>query len=706
MHTYRPKISLLLGGLFITFMFLGGTAFIAVAAWKHPFQGNPWVVCLPLVLFALLCLAFGLILAYATLLCSVSIDTDANGITSRAFWGASRLEWGEIVRFEVTGANADDFELFDRNGRRINVNPSNVADGEELMSELQERIAPVREAMLRDLRTNGATLRSANPLGPAWLPCLAIFDALCFSGAYSATFIPVSSPGDQAARIFCVGFCILIGLLLLWALVHAATRVLRLTSYSIEIRSVTFHREIPYSEIQSVSTRLVQTKDTSQTLVTIRGAGKKKLQLTSMTPNLPLLVAFLQERAGSTAALAGAEETRRVEQKQKAVGAKFLIYASPVYIGLFLGVPVWLYHNAQQRLAYYYHIGRDGRTAEATVENKSTTGSKRTEYLLGYRFTLPGGARIIHSESPVDYDLWDRTPIGSRVTALYLPQDPRTCRLTISARGEISKGAMRESIVLLVLGAVASAVYIGAAYSMQMRQIGRWKDPEPVSGMAHLNVDQVRRMKGELRTIGLARVMGIWIGGASMAILLVMCMVLMLLAPFIPALNAAMTSHHPPGVLTQGMMVLCVSALGGWMVMAPLGEAYAFLRTRSLENELADPHLAPEIVTVLQRSTTMEKNLGGTASKRLLNALTVALGDPRIVDLTEKQRRFIYQLLLKWQSAEDRTPFCRAAILAAGAWQDEPGQAALRTVARSSQLPELRELAAAAVDRAGSAGVV
>ena len=140
------------------------------------------------------------------------------------------------------------------------------------------------------------------------------------------------------------------------------------------------------------------------------------------------------------------------------------------------------------------------------------------------------------------------------------------------------------------------------------------------------------------------------------------------------------------------------------MVLAPLGEGYAFLRTRQLEKDLADARLAPELTGALQLSTTMDKSLSGAASKRLLNALTVAIIDPAMVETTEKQRKFVYQLLVKWQSQGDRRPFCRAVIEAIRAWRDEAGLAALRTVARSSQLPEIRNLAAAAlnVDDPGS----
>jgi hypothetical protein len=136
-----------------------------------------------------------------------------------------------------------------------------------------------------------------------------------------------------------------------------------------------------------------------------------------------------------------------------------------------------------------------------------------------------------------------------------------------------------------------------------------------------------------------------------------------------------------------------IAALASLFLVAPLGELYAFLRTKKLQDDLADPRLLPDLIAALQRSTQMEQNLSGSTSLRLLNAATAILADGEAPAVPSGERHFLYKLLEKWQNVEERAPFSLALLQVIPAWNDSAGMAAARTAATTSTVDAVRDAA-------------
>lgn len=689
MKAYKPKFSELSSIIFVLFVALAcfvGTCF----GFKIRFSADSQAMFALLIITALFFLSISIYMGISILFLSAKIEIDSLGLTRRSFRGTERVLWSEIESFSTYKISYESIDLYRKDGTRFVLIPSVYASGDELEAKIYEGLAPVRTKMLERWRNEGATLKK--PLMATFIGLAALIwmaGIFCCS-AVLALYQDHGVSGSNLFQSIGAGIFLAFGALLLWLLLYALNHRIEISKSGIAIKSLNFQKTIPFDEIQSITTKEVVTKDNSIQITTVRGKDKNNIKLSLTIPNYLMILELLREKAVNTTPEGDLNELKSDEVKQKKVGNGGLLVAAPICVAMMFLLPLLMQTKYQERLDQYMETGRKGVAAEATVISKSMASGKKTEYLLAYSFTPKGKSTPVKSSSPVKYSAWERTRVGDKLTALYIPGEPAKCRLTISQAGEIAKGGMRVNYFYFGTG-VFSAFYFGYLFYAQFkRRKGEWKDPEIPQKAAALRYDQLKAIRKELKKISFARSIGIWIGLGGFVVMIVGAFALVFVMQYVPALKT-MGTQEGASPLTAVFIALLAIPMAGMFILWPLGEFYAYVRTRNFEQEMSDPRLAGEVVSALQSSVLYSKQLSGVASIRLLNALTAALATPGSVDLSPNQRSFLYGYLKKGQNVEARQPFCAALIRAVTSWKDPIGIAAVRDISKTANLPEVRE---------------
>ncbi len=691
MKAYKPKFSELSSIVFVFVIALAcfiGTCF----GFRIRVSADSQAMYAIFAITALFFLTVSIYVGNAVLLLSAKIEIDSLGVTRRGFRGTERVLWSEIESFSTYKISYESIDLYRKNGTRFVLIPSVYSSGDELEAKIYERLAPVRAKMLERWRSEGATLKK--PLMATFIGFAALIwvaGIFCCS-AVLALYQDHGVSGSNLFQSIGAGIFLAFGALLLWLLLYALNHRIEISKSGIAIKSLNFQKTIPFDEIQSITTKEVVTKDNSIQITTVCGKDNKSIKLSLAIPNYLMILELLREKAVNTTPEGDLNELKADAVKQKKVANGVLLVAAPICVAMLFLLPLLTQTKYQERLDQYMETGRKGVAAEATVISKSMASGKKTEYLLAYSFTPKGNSTPVKSSSPVKYSAWERTRVGDKLTALYIPGEPAKCRLTISQAGEIAKGGMRVNYFYFGTG-VFSAFYFGYLFYAQFkRRKGEWKDPEIPQKAAALRYDQLKAIRKELKKISFARAIGIWVGLGGFVVMIVGAFALLFVMQYVPALKT-MGSQEGASPLTAVFIALLAIPMAGMFILWPLGEFYAYNRTRKFEQEMSDPRLAGEVVSALRSSVLYSKQLSGLASLRLTNALTAALSTPATVDLSANQRSFLYGYLKKWQNVEACQPFCTALVKAVSIWNDPIGIAAVRNISKTANLPEVREAA-------------
>ncbi len=690
MKVYKPKFSELSSIVFVFVISLA--CFIGTCiGFKIRFSADSQAMFALLIITDLFFLSISIYVGISVLFLSAKIEIDSLGVTRRSFRGTERVLWNEIESFSTYKISYESIDLYRKDGTRFVLIPSVYTSGDELEAKIYEGLAPVRTKMLERWRNEGATLKK--PLMATFIGLAALIwmaGIFCCS-AVLALYQDLGVSGSNLFQSIGAGIFLAFGALLIWLLLYALSHRIEISKSGIAIKSLNFQKTIPFDEIQSITTKEVVTKDTSIQITTVCGKDNKKISLSLAIPNYLMILELLREKAVNTTPEGDLNELKAAEVKQKKIGNGVLLVAAPICVAMMFLLPLLTQTKYQERLDKYMETGRKGVAAEATVLSKSTASGKKTEYLLVYSFTPKGKSMPVKSSSPVKYSAWERTRIGDKLTALYIPGEPAKCRLTISQAGEIAKGGMRVNYFYFGTG-VFSAFYFGYLFYAQFkRRKGEWKEPEIPQKAVALRYDQLKKIRKELKKISYARAIGIWVGLGGFVVMIVGAFAMLCVMQYVPALKTMMDSQEGANPATVGLIALLAIPMAGMFILWPFGEFYAYVRTRNFEEEMSDPRLAGEVVSALQSSVLYSKQLSGEASIRLLNALTAALATPDSVDLSPNQRSFLYGYLKKWQNVEAPQPFCAALIRAVTSWKDPIGIAAVRDISKTANLPEVRE---------------
>jgi len=477
MRSFRPRLLLIVGALTLALGFFAWPATTRPGIWRVPTHSGDGLSLPPLAAIVLAMDIFGVYLSCVALTLCAIIGVDDEGITRRTLFGTRRLLWRRLTRFEVSGTARDEFDLWDDQGRKLSIYAGGMVDGGELKGLIEDRIAPLREALLREWRLYGAKFRPQMPMAPAMLSCFGLLAALCFFGAWALPRVPSHSLGEKALYILGAVLCAVIGLFLTWLIISLATQVILLANTEISVRSLGFERTIPYGEIASIMSREVQTKDTSQFVTTVRSSDGRALAITSQCPNYTCVVEFLQERVGPSSVSEGERDLKTERQKLDRQMQAIAAVATPAIVVLFIIMSVYVYREGQERVDNYRRITREGIATDAVVTGKTTSGSKNTEHLLEYRFQARGVAVPIQGASPVEYEVWYSASPGQHMTALYVPSDPHFCRLSVSISGQLGEHQKHFSFFYLNLMVAVVAWLVYVLRGRYLRRIGKCQDP-------------------------------------------------------------------------------------------------------------------------------------------------------------------------------------------------------------------------------------
>jgi hypothetical protein len=696
--TYQPKTGAILGVLAFAALFLGFGVFIFVRGFEIADKNTPAAL---FVLVSLIFFAFGFYFVDEGFGAWMAVDIDNDGITTRGLFGKKSALWRDIVYAEILGTSDENFVLKDRQNVRLELDTSAMIDGNILKAEITTRIEPVLENVMQLWSEQGVTLRPRSPFQLPGSISILIFAALCVMGAWGSANIQRTSPSDAAASIAGTVFGCLGTLLFGWLFLYMSTTRLRLTTDGIRLHNLVSNKKISFSDIAAVSTREANTENVSMRVITVRDHGGKKIMLTSAAyPNSALLVNIIQQAVGEKVLDEGARDIKRQAASETRTQTKFLTWAGPLYIGIFLAPGLMMINQGQSRVAFFKRISAQGTSVSGTVTGREQRGSKSTEYVVYYTFMAAdssGNKRPIKGASPVSYENWLNAYPGLSVSAVYVRSDPELCHLSVSIADRLGEGRRTEGVVYLAIGLVGVALYANALYRSRLKAAGKWSDPKAPTETLHHAAPERYALQRHLRRIGIARILGTYIMGWGGGVFIGLCVISLAASSFVPVLDDAMSSHNTPMWFRILIMTPALVALAGMLIVAPLGEWFAFVRTKAIETSIADPELSPLLALALRRSMTNDKSLSGATSLRLLNALTIVLASDAEAArlLTPPQRGFLYGLLTKWSNRDDRQAYCLAVIHAISTWKDAAQEANLRTLSKTCNQQSVRDAALA-----------
>jgi hypothetical protein len=599
MRQFKPKLGTIVGAFVLPLLSLIMAAAGAIVTIISPMPGHVALFRLMAIGGVLLLGVFGAGWLAAAVGMWCEIDVDQDGITRRSACYVQRLLWRDLATFEIAGLQQNEFRLGDSQGRQVEVDTGPVPDGGELAGILQDRVAHLRDGMIRDWRTSGVTLHARMPLGRTMPIAIGALAVLCAIGVWLTPHVPIHGSGQRAAMLAGTLFCALCALTLGWAAVETATRTLWLTANGVAVGSLLGRTEVAFSDIASMSSQGSDIKGATISTTTVRSRGNRKVLITSHFPHYADVVAFVKERAGQLVDENGAGATSDAETKQYWVATAILGVLWPIVTFLFIGLPIM------------------------------------------------------------------RTPVQS---------------------------LLRKEGFFLFMGAICSIGLLVGLVQVYMKAAGIWVDPPPPVG-TWLDEGRLRAIRRELNWIAIGRGAGIRLATGSIAFMMAAGLLFCLVGLFVPAIGAAGRANHLTAWSVALLYIPAFIGFGGMAILAPLGEVYAYLRCKALAPELGDPRLAPDLVTALERFSSMDRTLSGAAALRLTNGLATILRRGEPVDLSPAQRLFLYACLAKWQNVPKRAPVCIGLLEAIPDWGDAAGFSAARTAALTSNSREVREAA-------------
>ncbi len=403
-------------------------------------------------MFALLFGGIELMAVYGLLESFTVYRTDVDGISRRAWNGTKRLEWRNLTRYSADGQRDGAIKLTDHQGRRLTV--TFILLGKAATSELREIIeAHLTTQYEKQLDEVGAFQKTWYPSRSAGFAGI----LLLFMIGGMALFLSIQPvPDDQRIAFWIVMLMVAgMGALFLWATIYAISRTLTISSDGLTDRTVFRTRQIPFSRVTSVMSRTVHTKSGTTEFTTIKGDGQKIILQLTMT-DYPLLLAFIHKNVAPTAGERGQIAAIELKSKQEKQARIFLPIIASIYFLFLGGMGSKSVRDANEHLAHYHLMDTQGRTMTGQITGRETKGSKTTRYLLDFAFDA-GGTRV-DSASPVPYENYSYTRIGSAASIIYVPSQPNICRLTNSIGREGAEAEVRRGYYYLIVAFVVTPV--------------------------------------------------------------------------------------------------------------------------------------------------------------------------------------------------------------------------------------------------------
>jgi hypothetical protein len=225
---------------------------------------------------------------------------DDEGIQRRSWTGQTELLWREVVQVDeacvVTSKSLVPIRLafLGRDGTRIDLGSSSVAESEQTMALLEPRLAPFRIAAVRRLEEAGRIYQTDRTTG--MVLCLLIAPWFVMVGA-SALFEPQSFPGGVTPgwlMFLCWVGCL--GLVLAAQGIDFLTRRLLVTNDGLYLRSCFLNRAIPFDGLDSLATIDVK-RDNNDPPVTertiFRGGRGQVIEIHSSRPDYRAIREFV-----------------------------------------------------------------------------------------------------------------------------------------------------------------------------------------------------------------------------------------------------------------------------------------------------------------------------------------------------------------------------------------------------------------------------
>jgi hypothetical protein len=196
-----------------------------------------------------------------------SFVLDDQAITRHAWGQTTVLQWREIVRFNEL--NAIGFKgpsnmfgrlfLYGSDGRRVTIRYHLLPDGSQLRARLEPRLAPLRDAELREIAKHGRSFRTERTTGILVMTCMV--PMFLFGGLggldRAKNGSPVHKNGLECISLMFIGASPLLAILGS----ELISRRLILTSNALELRSLFLRRSIPFSRVESIDVKTNQSDE-------------------------------------------------------------------------------------------------------------------------------------------------------------------------------------------------------------------------------------------------------------------------------------------------------------------------------------------------------------------------------------------------------------------------------------------------------------
>ncbi|HLJ56587.1 MAG TPA: DUF3592 domain-containing protein [Chthonomonadaceae bacterium] len=460
MRRFRPRLLVMAAVCATGAGFLWLAWFLLDGMRTAPPAGDPWMWGPPTVGLAAIAAIFGLAFVCAPMAGAALIEVDEEGITLRTLAGARRIFWRNLARCELRGTEHDDVGLWDAEGRRLRIETGWFVDGRELLAILQERIAPLQQQTLREWRQHGVAIRGRLPVGWWMLAVYGVLAAISFFGAWAMFRVPAHDGFQRAALIAAAPLFAALGTGLCWLIVDSATRVLRLTQKGLSMHSAVFRIEVDYDAIVAIWRYGVTVQSTSVKHLYLRTRDGRRTGISSSYPNFELIAALVLERAPESARTTGDSERARIARSQRRQVEAINRVLVPLAVVCMIAMPIYFYREGQTETDRYRRFMRQTVPGTAIVVAKTSTGGRRPECALRYRFQPAGTTRRVQADESVPPDVWTHARVGEPLTVLYLPREPLKCRLAASMDAQAGERSKRSAVVMFVLCAAFSGLLI------------------------------------------------------------------------------------------------------------------------------------------------------------------------------------------------------------------------------------------------------
>ncbi len=252
--------------------------------------------------------AAGLFLLWFAREIGATFVLDDQAITRFAWGQTTVLRWGDIVQFdELSAIGFKGYSnmfgrlfLHARDGRRLTIRFHLLPDGSQLRARIEPRLAPLREAEVRDIAKHGKSFRPLRTVGILILTCMV---PMFLFAALSGLNMAESGRPEHGQGFWYMG---LLGLgaspLLAVLAFELISRKLSLTSNGLELRSLFLKRSIPFSRVESIDVKASQSDEGfGVERAKIRAKDGQSITLESTMPGYRPVLEVLRKHADAKA---------------------------------------------------------------------------------------------------------------------------------------------------------------------------------------------------------------------------------------------------------------------------------------------------------------------------------------------------------------------------------------------------------------------